>query len=278
METFIKKAEELASFFYEKAWLLIPHNYISSQQSQFLKYAKENLGEHEFVVLLDFSENYSFVIQDEVQGWNWANLQCTIHPFVIYYKDGNNSVSHVSLIMISECLSHNFAAVNLFLEKLITFLKKKFTTIKKIMFFSDGAPSQYKNRMNFYNLCQIHKLYGCKAEWHFFATSHGKGPCDGIGGTFKRLAAKASLQRLLNNHITTTKQLYEWARSGQSSMYYEYCTNSEHKKSARKTEKYKNVKTIAGTHQFHAFIPIDENRINCKVTSFSNEEKEVKLM
>ena len=34
-----------------------------------------------------------------------------------------------------------------------------------------------------------------------FATSHGKQPCDGIGGTVKRLTAKASLQRPINNQI-----------------------------------------------------------------------------
>ena len=28
----------------------------------------------------------------------------------------------------------------------------------------------------------------------FFATSHGKNACDGVGGTIKRLAAHASLQ------------------------------------------------------------------------------------
>ena len=34
-----------------------------------------------------------------------------------------------------------------------------------------------------------------KCEWHFFATSHGKSACDGIGGVVKRITAKASLQR-----------------------------------------------------------------------------------
>ena len=51
------------------------------------------------------------------------------------------------------------------------------------------------------------------AEWHFFATSHGKGPCDGVGGTVKRLAARASLQRPINNQITTPRQLFEFAES-----------------------------------------------------------------
>ena len=32
----------------------------------------------------------------------------------------------------------------------------------------------------------------CRQEWHFFCHSHGKGPCDGLGGTVKRLATKAS--------------------------------------------------------------------------------------
>ena len=36
-----------------------------------------------------------------------------------------------------------------------------------------------------------------KAQWNFFATNHGKSPCDNIGGTLKKAAIKASLQRPL---------------------------------------------------------------------------------
>ncbi len=45
------------------------------------------------------------------------------------------------------------------------------------------------------------------AEWHLSATSHGKGPCDGVGGTVKRLAARASLQRPYEKQILTPRQL-----------------------------------------------------------------------
>ena len=34
------------------------------------------------------------------------------------------------------------------------------------------------------------KRYGCFVEWEYFATSHGKGVVDGIGGT-----AKSSVRR-----------------------------------------------------------------------------------
>lgn len=48
------------------------------------------------------------------------------------------------------------------------------------------------------------KDFGLHAEWHLFASVHGKGPSDGLGGTLKRLAAKASLQGVL---ISTVEEL-----------------------------------------------------------------------
>ena len=33
----------------------------------------------------DFSENYSFVLQDAAKSFHWNNSQATIHPFVAYY-------------------------------------------------------------------------------------------------------------------------------------------------------------------------------------------------
>jgi hypothetical protein len=51
------------------------------------------------------------------------------------------------------------------------------------------------------------------AKWHFFATSHGKSACDGVGGSLKGLAAKASLQRPYNYQTIIPHQLYEQVES-----------------------------------------------------------------
>lgn len=59
---------------------------------------------------------------------------------------------------------------------------------------SVDALSQYKNRYHIMNLCLHEKDFSIPAEWHYFETGHGKGPSDGLGGTLKRLAARASLQ------------------------------------------------------------------------------------
>lgn len=105
------------------------------------------------------SENYSFLLQNSVQRAYWNNRQATIHPFACYYrsidKNGDNIIP-LNLVTISDNLTHNTKAVYSFQEVLTSFLKKKkILNISKIIYFSDGAVSQYKNRYNLLNLLQV---------------------------------------------------------------------------------------------------------------------------
>lgn len=97
-----------------------------------------------------------------------------------------------------------------------------------MVYFSDGAASQYKNRKNFLNLCLHEADFGVPAEWHFSATSHGKSACDGVGGTVKRLAARASLQKPYDSQIITPLQLFEWAAHNIQGIIFTYCTSAEY--------------------------------------------------
>ena len=82
---------------------------------------------------------------------------------------------------------------------------------------SDGAALQYKNRKNFMNLCHHKEDFSVIAKWHFSATSNGKGTCDGVGGTVKRLAGRASLQRRPAYDTT-----FEWACVNVPAVYFGY--------------------------------------------------------
>lgn len=187
-------------------------------------------------------------------------------------------MENISIVIIAENLKHDYSVVNMFQQKLVSFLREKFTIINKIYFFSDGAASQFKNRTNFFFLCQFEEDFGFKAEWHFFATSHGKGPCDAIGGTVKRLASKASLQRPFFNQITNAKQLYDWANSCHSAINYIFCSTEEYEVHFKQfTARTKKIKTISGTQSFHAYIPKSKNQIETKVYSFSTKSNIVKL-
>lgn len=90
-----------------------------------------------------------------------------------------------SICVFSDCNTHNTVAVHSFLKVLIDYLKDMYPNLKKNVHFTDGAASQYKNYKNFINLLHQKNDFQLDGEWHFFATSHGKGPCDGIGGTIK---------------------------------------------------------------------------------------------
>lgn len=147
LQTITESSDDFINNFLIKLKNLKRHAFIAKQQSHFLKSLKEKLQPYQFVVILDFSENYKFILQDEVQSFHWNNSQSTIHPFGIYYKEENSAeVQHTNLVIISEVLKHNTTLVHLFQRLLNDFLKTKFGRIEKIFYFSDGAAAHYKNK------------------------------------------------------------------------------------------------------------------------------------
>ncbi|EFX80036.1 hypothetical protein DAPPUDRAFT_319088 [Daphnia pulex] len=89
-QTLMKKVIDQADVFVETLTLklqqLCRHHYISDKQGKFFKQLKENLKEEECLILLDFAENYSLMIQDEVQSHHWSCQQATLHNVVTYVK------------------------------------------------------------------------------------------------------------------------------------------------------------------------------------------------
>lgn len=272
MVTVIKPREEFFKLLAEKLESLKKHHFISKVQAKFLKERKENLTESECIVLADFSENYSFVVQDEAQGHHWVNQQATVHPFVYYYKDGEVLKSH-SFCIISDHLEHNTSTVHSFQQHLIKYIKENQSTIEKLIYFSDGAASQYKNKKNFINMCYHKQDFGLYIEWHFFASSHGKNACDGVGGTTKREVMKASLQRTFTNQILTPEEMYSFCLQKIKGITYVYVKSDEisanHNRKLQ--DRYDKCQRLCGTRSFHCFIPESESTLKCYLTSSSSE-------
>lgn len=257
---------------------LLLHSFLVQKQNEFMNNKKEELREDECIVVCDFSENYAFVLQDSVQGVHWNNNQATVHPFAIYYRTDNGDIGIKSFVIISECLHHDTIAVHAFQNHLIHFIKENIVKIRKIIYFSDGAGAQYKNKKNFANLTHHVKDFGLAAEWHFFPTSHGKGACDGLGGTLKRLAARTSLQRK-DNPIQTPKELFEWASKSLPNISVEYVTNKEYDAEEKKLEaRFKNSITVKGTLSYHCIIPISQKKAKVKRFSLEKKSTEVKII
>lgn len=272
LETVIKNVDEFLDCLMESLDKLLSHSFTAKQQSQYLNLLKTTIQTGVFLTLLDFSENFSFIIQDAVQGFHWNNCQATLHPFVFYFKDEENELKHGNFVVISDCLKHDATAVNLFIKHYLQFLQKRFQPITKVIYFSDGCGGQYKNRNNFCNVTYHQSDFKLEAEWHFFATSHGKSASDGIGGTLKRLAAKASLQRPNNDQITTPKQLYEWAKSNIAGINVHFVSQDEYDDHAKKMNpRFDKCITLKGTRKQHAVYPLEPGVLKSKPYSFSDQ-------
>ena len=236
--------------------------------------AKQALGPNEFIVIADFSENYSCICQDAIQSFHWNKMQATIHPFLSYYRGEQGNVQHKCFIMISECTKHDTKAVHLFQKNLLQFLTTTFgKKPSKVMYVSDGCAAQYKNRKNFINLCHHMEDFGIPAEWHFFATSFGKSAADGAAGTLKRLATKASLQHANANQILNSRQLYEFAIKEIGDMSFGYASNKDHDEEAKLLEtRFLMSKPIPGTQKLHCIKPISNSNVVVKEYSCSSEQ------
>ena len=194
-----------------KVHQLTHHHFIAKCQSAYLKELKTSLNDDELIILADFSENYSYMVQDAAQGFHWDKGQCTLHPFVVYSKSNKDAeTEHKSYCFLSSVTNHDTVMFYTFLNQLIPELITSSSKHQKIHYFTDGCAAQYKNRYNFAGLCYHETFYGIKCEWNFFATSHGKSACDGIGGTLKRSVARASLQRPTNQQILSVTDMFKF--------------------------------------------------------------------
>lgn len=148
--TLLKKIEDVATFykgFFSDIVKLKKHHYISETQKYCFIYLRDNLDYGEGLMNMDFSENFTFIAQDSVQASYYNNIQATIHPFVLYYRSNDGmSIECASFCVISDHLKHNASVVNLFQEKFLDEIKRRIPWLSRLIYFSDGAPTQYKNK------------------------------------------------------------------------------------------------------------------------------------
>ena len=123
--------------------------------------------------------------------------------------------------------------------------------LSKGHYFSDGCAGQYKNCMKFLNLCLPNSDLREKCEWNFFATSHGKSPFDGIGGTVEQLVTKASLQQPISNQILTADKMFEFCMEGIKGIDFSFLKNQEIGNiKVNMKERYKRADTVPETNSF----------------------------
>lgn len=280
LETVQVSSTEFVHNFCKLREAYLKHSFIATEQANCYKSIKKNLQSDQCIVICDFAENYAFVIQNAVPGFHWNNNQATIFPIVFYYND-NGLIKHETLVFISDCTKHDAVAVYVYLQAFNEYLSDHHPHILQCIYFSDGAPQQFKNVKHFSTIYYHQQDFGRSAVWHFHATAHGKGPCDGAGGALKRKARKASLQMTSETQISTALQLYDWAVQDEcfANINVMYKNKDDYKKAAEDlADRFGNCATIKGTQKFHYVEPADDQKLAVKRYSLSQKTKIVSFI
>ncbi|CAF1021678.1 unnamed protein product [Adineta ricciae] len=122
-------------------------------------------------------------------------------------------------------------------------------------------------RFHFRNLTRIANKYNISLSWNFFATSHGKGVVDGIGGSAKRLVWSAVL---VGEVCRATEYFVKIAKKQTKKIILIGITADAIDCSKVQLENiFKTVKSIPETLKMHSVVVVDKDELELLFYGFS---------
>jgi hypothetical protein len=191
----------LMSYLQPKLALFLIHNFEAKWQDVQFKSCMENLAPHEIVSVVDFVENYSFKDQNEVQSQHWFSFQVTILVHISFHLnpawdtiDSSTRVLTEYHFYISDDKTHD----NMFVQHCFSLhwrflVEQGFQLPEEYIVFSDGCATQFKCSRSLFHISRYPSLtrsnempLGCRMQWNYFGTGHGKGRWDVAGAIIKQ--------------------------------------------------------------------------------------------
>ena len=168
---------------------------------------------------------------------------------------------------------HSKKSVYAFNSKLMDHLKTVLPwPVTHVHYWSDRAAGQFKNRYTFASLV-FHKDFDCTADWSYFCTVHGKRPIDGVGGHVKRSVCGAVLQKKVT--VTSPVDFYNAATSLSQEITVLWLSSEDIEAATQHLDaRFEDTPAVAGVHQFHHVVPIDDENVHVSRNSpFTGPQK-----
>jgi len=218
------------------------------------------------VLQVDFAENYTAAYQDQIQSAYWHQKQVTVFPSVLWSNGEPESYA-----IVSDSLEHDKRSVATFLTKIVLDIQEKYPAMRVMHIFSDGAASQFKNKFIWCFMSTTFKelFPTLKVQWHFFATSHGKGAVDGVGATVKRAVNTDVLSRQATL-VTDAASFVDSARKSCPNINIKLITSTEISdfiEHHRLADRWAITTALSGTQSFHHFEPVTWGEVHHKIYS-----------
>ena len=192
---------ELVSYLKPKLQDFVRHVFVAKWDDEQFKNCLANFRDDTIVSVIDFAENYSFEVQNEVQSMHWFSYQITILVHITWVRNPapdptDESTKNIMQyhFYISDDRKHDSYFVQHCLQLHWDSVVESGFTPKNHWIWSDGCAGQFKSRIPWYFVSRYPEITnGCNCMWSFFGSGHGKGPHDGAGAVLKRYIRTAQL-------------------------------------------------------------------------------------
>lgn len=146
------------------------------------------------VTQFDFAMNFTSEVQREVQSALWGRASIVLFTVASKLND-----SDTSMVLVSQNVSKDKKTVFACLYEVLQRLPSIDDPLIQEVFWSDGPSSEFKNKYMVAVLHFFSKKYNKTFTWKYFASSHGKGVVDAIGGNLKSVVRMQT--RAIKNEV-----------------------------------------------------------------------------
>lgn len=194
-------SDQLLSYLKPKLQAFSRHSFVAKWEDEQFQMCLANFPADTMVSVIDFAENYSFEVQNEVQSMHWHNYQVSILVHISWVRNAHPDPEDESTrnimqyhFYISDDRKHDSYFVQHCLQMHWDSIVEGGFTPKNHWIWSDGCAGQFKSRIPWYFVSRYPEITnGCVCVWSFFGSGHGKGPHDGAGAVLKRYMHNAQL-------------------------------------------------------------------------------------
>lgn len=185
---------EFLSYMEKTVTTFVTHNFKARWQDEQCQLMLKNIPEGVLVSHIDYAENYTFAIQNEVQSMYYFSTSVTILVHITMWREGDQIMKQTHYY-ISDDKSHDSAFVQHCLLLHWDWVQDANLDIQEHWVYSDGCSSQFKCATAMYFVARYPSLTGgCLMRWNFFESAHGKGEWDGAGAVVKRALRAEQIQ------------------------------------------------------------------------------------
>lgn len=198
------------------------------------------------LIQIDFAMAYQCEYQNEVQSALWSRQSVNLLTVAVFYKGETKSI-----VICSDTKEKDKNAIFAFLlhvfDNCIDNIEDE--SIQEII-YSDGPSSEFKNKFMVKFVHIISQKYKKDFQWKYFATSHGKGVVDGIGGRIKSIVRQAVMSKRAESVIVQNSR--DFARVASEKMTTTTVIHiSQEEIDSVSQQAWDDVKTVPGIQKMH---------------------------